>query len=56
MKRMKENFDAKERLLLEERQKATEAHKYDSDSREMCLICIVCSNFLEGSFNVLIKR
>ncbi|CAF88490.1 unnamed protein product, partial [Tetraodon nigroviridis] len=27
VKRMKENFDAKERLLLEERQKATEAHK-----------------------------
>lgn len=35
VKRMKENFDAKERLLLEERQKATEAHKYDSDSRGM---------------------
>lgn len=31
VKRMKENFDAKERLLLEERQKATEAHKYDAD-------------------------
>lgn len=29
VKRMKENFDAKERLLLEERQKATEAQKYD---------------------------
>lgn len=28
VKRMKENFDAKEQLLLEERQKATEAHKY----------------------------
>lgn len=28
VKRMKENFDAKEHLLLEERQKATEAHKY----------------------------
>lgn len=35
VKCMKENFDAKERLLLEERQKATEAHKYDSDSRGM---------------------
>lgn len=33
VKRMKENFDAKEHLLLEERQKATEAHKYDADSR-----------------------
>ena len=30
---MKENFDAKEHLLLEERQKATEAHKYDADTR-----------------------
>lgn len=30
VKRMKENFDAKERLLLEERHKATEAHKYDT--------------------------
>lgn len=28
VKRMKENFDAKEQLLLEDRQKATEAHKY----------------------------
>uniref|UniRef100_UPI003AABFE1F leucine-rich repeat and coiled-coil domain-containing protein 1 n=1 Tax=Centroberyx gerrardi TaxID=166262 RepID=UPI003AABFE1F len=27
VKRMKENFDSKERLLLEEREKATEAHK-----------------------------
>lgn len=35
VKLMKENFDAKERLLLEERQKATEAHKYDADSRGM---------------------
>lgn len=35
VKRMKENFDAKERLLLEERQKATEAHKYDADSPGM---------------------
>lgn len=29
MKRMKENFDSKERLLLEERDKTAEAHKYD---------------------------
>lgn len=29
VKRMKENFDSKERLLLEERDKATEAQKYD---------------------------
>lgn len=28
VKRMKENFESKERLLLEERDKATEAHKY----------------------------
>lgn len=28
VKRMKENFDSKERLLLEERDKAKEAHKY----------------------------
>lgn len=28
VKRMKENFDSKERLLLEERDKATESHKY----------------------------
>lgn len=28
VKRMKENFDSKERLLLEERDKAAEAHKY----------------------------
>lgn len=34
VKRMKENFDAKERLLLEERHKATEAHKYDKISLE----------------------
>lgn len=27
VKRMKENFDSKERLLLEERDKASEAHK-----------------------------
>ena len=26
--RMKDNFDSKERLLLEERNKAAEAHKY----------------------------
>lgn len=30
VKRMKENFDAKECSLLEERQKAMEAHKYDT--------------------------
>lgn len=30
VKRMKENFDAKERSLLEERQKAMEAHKYET--------------------------
>uniref|UniRef100_A0A667XH17 Leucine-rich repeat and coiled-coil domain-containing protein 1 n=1 Tax=Myripristis murdjan TaxID=586833 RepID=A0A667XH17_9TELE len=28
VKRMKENFDSKEHMLLEEREKATEAHKY----------------------------
>lgn len=33
VKRMKENFEAKEHRLLEERQKAAEAHKYDIDSR-----------------------
>lgn len=32
VKRMKENFDEKEHRLLEERRKATEAHKYDTDS------------------------
>ncbi len=32
MKRMKENFDSKEHLLLEERDKATEAHKYETIS------------------------
>lgn len=32
VKRMKENFDEKEHRLLEERHKATEAHKYDTDS------------------------
>lgn len=34
VKRMKENFDSKERLLLEERDKATEAHKYATASEE----------------------
>lgn len=33
MKRMKENFDAKELLLLEERNKATEAQKYETESQ-----------------------
>lgn len=33
VKRMKENFDSKEHLLLEERDKATEAHKYVNISR-----------------------
>jgi len=28
VKRMKDNFDSKERLLLEDRDKAVEAHKY----------------------------
>lgn len=32
VKRMKENFDAKELLLLEERNKATEAQKYETES------------------------
>ena len=34
VKRMKDNFDSKERLLLEERDKATEAHKYVIISEE----------------------
>lgn len=32
VKRMKDNFDAKELLLLEERNKATEAQKYETVS------------------------
>lgn len=34
VKRMKDNFDSKESLLLEERDKATEAHKYATVSEE----------------------
>ena len=39
VKRMKENFDSKERSLLEERDKATEAQKYDTriTSEQKCL-------------------
>lgn len=38
VKRMKEKFEAKERLLLEERNKATDAQRYETISHVFSLI------------------
>lgn len=50
VKRMKENFDSKEHLLLEERNKAAEAHKYaslceESNSPEGFILIIGCYRY-----------
>lgn len=41
VKRMKENFDAKELLLLEERNKATEAQKYETESQITLIFFVI---------------